>query len=134
MNSTEGSQKKILVIDDDPDFLEFLKTLLVDNGYAVVGATDGQQGVDQARKENPDLISLDITMPEKSGVGSYRDLKTDPELAKIPVIIVTGVSDDFKDYISRRKQVPPPEGYIAKPIEEAEYLGTIAELLKPGSF
>ncbi len=74
-------------------------------------------------------------MPEKSGVRFYRDLKGDPELAKIPVVIVTAVTgyggdpESFKKFISTRKQVPPPEGFIAKPIEREELLATIKELL-----
>ena len=129
MSDAQGSGKKILVIDDDADIVTFLTTLLEDNGYRVLSASDGLKGLEAARAARPDLISLDIAMPEKSGVRFYRELKADPDLSGIPVIMVTGVADDFKQFISGRKQVPPPEGYIGKPIDEAKYLATIRSLL-----
>jgi CheY-like chemotaxis protein len=129
MSNAQGSQKLILVVDDEPDVIAFLTTLLEDNGYKTISARDGQEALTTVNNQKPDLISLDITMPEKSGVRFYRDVKNDPNLKSIPVVIVTGVSDDFQKFISTRKQVPPPEGYIAKPIEEAKYLDTIKQLI-----
>ncbi len=77
----------------------------------------------------PDLITLDITMPEMTGVKAYRKLKEDPDLRKIPVVIVTGVTHDFKRFISTRDQVPPPEGYLEKPVKPEELLGEVRRLL-----
>jgi response regulator RpfG family c-di-GMP phosphodiesterase len=68
-------------------------------------------------------------MPEKSGVGVYRALKEDEESRDIPVIIITGVSDDFKHFISTRRKVPPPEGYLSKPVEPDQLLQKVRELL-----
>lgn len=124
-----SEKKKILVIDDDPDIVTFLITLLEDNGYDHVTASDGQQGIETARATRPDLILLDITMPEKSGVRFYREVRDDAELAKIPVVMVTGVMEEFKKFISTRRQVPPPDGYITKPIDQKALLETIARLL-----
>ena len=121
--------KKILIIEDDPDIVTFVKTLLEDNGYATVTAGNGKEGLEAVNREKPDLICLDITMPEKSGVRFYRDVKENDALKGIPVVMVTGVSEDFEKFISTRKQVPPPEGYIAKPIDKQKLLDTIAKLL-----
>ena len=129
MSDAQGAKKLILVVDDEPDIVAFLTTLLEDNGYRTLSARDGQEAWDRAKAEKPDLVSLDITMPEKSGVRFYRDFKNDADLGKIPVMIVTGVSDDFQQFISTRKQVPPPEGYISKPIVEKTYLEKVAEIL-----
>ena len=129
MSDAQGAKKLILVVDDEPDIVAFLTTLLEDNGYRTLSARDGQEAWDKAKAETPDLVSLDITMPEKSGVRFYRDFKNDPDLGKIPVIIVTGVSDDFQKFISSRKQVPPPDGYISKPIEEKTYLETVSKVI-----
>ncbi len=129
MSGSKNSQKTILVIDDEPDIVTFLTMLLEDNGYRVISAQNGQQGIDAARAEKPDLITLDITMPEKSGVKFYREIKDDPALGGIPVVMVTGVSGDFEQFIGGRKQVPPPEGYISKPIEEETILKTIVDLI-----
>ena len=112
-----AEQKKILIVDDDPDILVYLSTFLEDNGYATVTAKDGVEALNMVEAEAPDLIALDITMPEKSGVRFYRDMKEDPERKAIPIIIVTGVTKDFKKFISTRRQVPPPEGYVTKPID-----------------
>ena len=130
MSASEAPRKTILVIEDEPDVLDFIAALLQDNGYDVVSAVDGEKGLAAAQSHKPDLITLDISMPEKSGVKLYRELKGDPELAKVPVVMVTGVLSEFKQFISTRKQVPPPEGYISKPIEKDLLLKTVADLIK----
>lgn len=121
--------KTILVVDDDPDAREFLVTVLEDNGFAAVTANDGTDAIALIDDTVPDLISLDIAMPEKSGVAVYRKLKEDDRLKSIPVIIITGISDDFKKFISSRRQVPPPEGYISKPVDHEQFLKMVQDLL-----
>ncbi len=125
-----SQKKKILVVDDEKDMVIYLTTLLEDNGYDTLSAGDGQEGLNRARADGPDLILLDITMPEKSGVKLYRELREDAALMKIPVVIVTGVADEFKHFIHTRKQVPPPNGYLRKPVNHEELLKTIADLLQ----
>lgn len=121
--------KTVLVVDDDPDAREFLTTVLTDNGFLVVTANDGTEAIEIIEGNAPDLVSLDITMPEKSGVAVYRRLKENDETKGIPVIIITGISEDFKKFISSRKQVPPPEGYISKPVDHEQFLNLVRELL-----
>ena len=122
-------QKTILVVDDDPDARDFFVTVLEDHGYATVSARDGNEALDRIGDGLPDLVTLDITMPEKSGVGVYRKLREDEGLKDIPVIIITGVSDDFKHFISTRRQVPPPEGYLSKPVEPDQLLEKVRGLV-----
>jgi len=122
--------KTVLVVDDDPDARDFLTTVLEDNGFAAVTANDGTEAMAVIRRQPPDLVALDITMPEKSGVAVYRKLKEDEQLRSIPVIIVTGISDDFKRFISTRRQVPPPEGYISKPVDHEEFLQMVRKFLR----
>ena len=122
-------QKTILVVDDDPDARDFFITVLEDNGYATTFARDGNEALQRLSEGLPDLVTLDITMPEKSGIGVYRKLKESDEYKDVPVIIITGVSDDFKQFISTRRQVPPPEGYLAKPVEPEQLAGMVADLL-----
>jgi len=107
--------KTILVVDDDPDTRTYLTTVLQDNGFATVSAADGTEAMNKIEENLPDLIALDIAMPEKSGVAVYRSLKGDERLKSIPVIIITGISDDFKKFISTRRQVPPPKATSASP-------------------
>lgn len=120
-----AEQKKILIVDDDPDIREYLSTVFEDNGYAAITANDGAEATTQVQQEAPDLVALDITMPEKSGVRFYREMKEDPKYKAIPIIIVTGVTEDFKKFISTRRQVPPPEGYVTKPIDLDEILSLV---------
>jgi len=122
-------QRTILVVDDDPDAREFFVTVLEDNGFSTVSARDGNEAMDRLGEGKPDLVTLDITMPEKSGVGVYRGIKEDEQYKDIPVIIITGVSDDFKQFISTRRHVPPPEGYLSKPVEPQDLLAKVREFL-----
>ena len=121
--------KTVLVVDDDPDAREYLSTVLEDNGLAVLTAQDGSEALTKVEQETPDLISLDITMPGKSGVAVYRKLKEDDQFKSIPVIIITGVSDDFRSFISNRRQVPPPDGYINKPVDADAFVKMVRELI-----
>ncbi len=121
--------KTILVVDDDPDTRTFLTTVLEDNGYKTLTAEDGNQALAKIEQTTPDLIALDITMPEKSGVAVYRKVKEDNNLKKVPVIIITGVSNEFEKFISSRRQVPPPEDYISKPVDPDDLIKKVRRLL-----
>ena len=116
------SAKTVLVVDDEPDARDYLTTVLEDNGYSAVTAKDGIEAIARLEESVPSLVSLDITMPEKSGVAVYRKLKEDERFKSVPVIIITGVSDEFEKFISTRRQVPPPEGYISKPVDVDDFL------------
>ena len=135
MPSGETKPMKIQIIDDESSIVEYLEVLLTDNGYQTVSAADGVQGMEQTKSEMPDLICLDITMPEKSGIRFYRELRDDPELAHIPVVVVTAVtgyggnSEQFRHFLDTRRQFPPPEEFIAKPIERDRFLATINRVL-----
>lgn len=120
---------KILVVEDEADLVAYLKTMLADHGYDVVCAEDGIDGMAKARAERPSLITLDINLPRETGVRMYRELHEDPATASIPVIMITGVSHEFKRFIETRKQVPPPAGYFDKPVDPAALLAKIKEVL-----
>ncbi len=121
-------RKKILIVDDEEDIRTYLAALLGDQGYQTVVARDGEDARRQMEAIVPDLITLDISMPEKSGIRFYREVKGDPRWKGIPVIIVTGVSGDFRKFISTRQQIPPPEGYVSKPIDQQEILKLVKSL------
>jgi len=124
-----AARKRILIVDDEEDILTYLSTLLQDHGYETRMAKDGVEAWKKVEEDVPDLITLDISMPEKSGIRFYRDLKTSDRLKGIPIIIVTGVSEDFKKFISSRHQVPAPEGFVSKPIDQEEILKTISSII-----
>jgi two-component system phosphate regulon response regulator PhoB len=126
--------KKILIIDDEPDMVTFLCTLLEDNGYETVTAADGEEGLTKCKTEKPDLISLDLLMPNKTGIKMFRELRKDDEIKNIPVIMVTGFgkddvpSMDFKDWIQKRA-IRPPEAYIEKPVNKDVLLEAIRKAI-----
>jgi DNA-binding response OmpR family regulator len=124
-----NTRKTILVVEDEPDQIAYLETLLKDDGFAVITAADGREGFEKAKASRPNLITLDISMPEESGVRMFRDLQGDSATSDIPVIIITGITHDFKRFIETRKQVHPPQGYFDKPLDREKLLARINELL-----
>ena len=126
--------KKILIIDDEPDTLVFLGTLLKKNGYDVCEACDGVEGMKKVLSDEPDLVCLDLLMPEKTGIKMYREMRKDDALKKVTVIMMTGFSTsaigymDFKKFIHQRS-IPAPEGYIEKPIDKDEFLKAVKEVV-----
>ncbi len=120
--------KKILVIDDEPDVVSYLSTFLEDEGFEVATARDGPDGLSMVRAESPDLITLDITMPGMSGIEVLTNLRRDPDLASIPVVVVTGVAN-FQNLTTFRG-VRPPEAFMSKPVDRELLLVNIRKLLE----
>ncbi|MCA1961215.1 MAG: response regulator [Desulfomonile sp.] len=127
--------KKILIIDDEPDVVTFLGTLLRKNGYQVCEACDGVEGMKKVLEEKPDLVCLDLLMPEKTGLKMYREMRKDEHLQDVPVIMVTGIEavdpwdfKGFKQFIHERS-IPAPQGYIEKPIDKDQFLKAVREVL-----
>ncbi|MEN8148178.1 MAG: response regulator [Planctomycetota bacterium] len=127
----------ILIVDDEADVITYLSAMLTDAGHRVTTANNGAEAMDAVKADRPDLVSLDMSMPEKSGVRFYREMKEDADLAGVPIVIVTGVTNPwsgrggegtFEGFISSRKQVPPPEGFFEKPVKKDAYLAKVAEL------
>ena len=120
--------KTILVADDEPDFVTFIATLLEDHGATVYTASDGIEALKLAREKKPDLMTLDITMPGKTGVEVFEDIRNDDELRNIKVCIITGKPELRKLIYDR--SVRSPEGYIDKPIDEEGLLINVRKILK----
>ena len=118
---------KILVIDDEPDVCDFLSMVLEDNGAKVLTAEDGVQGLELARIERPDLITLDLSMPGMDGGKVFETLRKDPELADTLVCIVSG-KPELRKLIYERP-VRAPEGFMDKPIEEEAFLLNVRRIL-----
>ena len=127
--------KRVLVVDDELDMRTFITTLLETNGYKPFSAEDGVQGLEVARQKRPSLIILDIMMPKESGINLYRELKSDPDLKAIPVIMLSALSrktffhsqkvlDEYKG-----ERIPEPAAYIEKPPEPEELLEAIEKSL-----
>ena len=126
------SKTKILLVDDDRDFVEATKLVLESKPYEVVAAYDGDEGLAKARKEKPDLIILDIIMPVKDGFSAAEQLKKDSELKKIPVIMLTSFSEKGGESSLSVSQglALDADDYVDKPVSPHELLRRVERLLK----
>lgn len=125
--------KKVLIVDDEPEAIDFASAVLEENGYLAISAEDGIEGMEKVRAEKPDLVLLDIMMPGKGGIAMYGDLRKDEETKDIPVIIITGVArgQRFEESMMRKDpHIPLPDGYIEKPMKPEGLLELIGKLLK----
>lgn len=120
-------RKSILLIDDDPDFVEAVRVIVENGGYDVRVAYDGQEGLDAVAEKKPDLIVLDVMMPVLDGHATCAKLKTDTTTADIPIILLTAVADRVttSTYSHRDMLESAAEDYMPKPVEPMELLRTI---------
>ena len=125
-------KKRVLIIDDDQAVLAYLSAWFSDQDLEVDIAQNGNEANNKIQLNRPDLITLDIVMPEKTGVSFSRDLKKNPETTAIPVTIITGIQREFETFISHRRTAPPPDGYISKPFDREELLETVQRVLGLG--
>ncbi|MGB9698347.1 MAG: response regulator transcription factor [Thermodesulfobacteriota bacterium] len=123
---------KILVVDDEPDMVEMIKAALESANHQVVAAYNGQEGIDKAKKEKPDAIILDIMMPVKDGFVACKEMKEDPLLKHIPILVLTAVSEHFAHtrYAKSMGLELDAEDYIDKPIDPKILLARLEKLLK----
>ena len=123
---------KILLVDDDADFVESTKTVLESKPYEVIVAVNGDECLRKAREDKPDLILLDIIMPVEDGFTAAEQLKKDPGLAKIPVLMLTSYSTrGAGTSIPRSRGYElEAEDYIDKPVSPQDLLDTVAKHLK----
>ncbi len=121
--------KKILIVDDEPDVIEWMTAFFEDNGYATISAVDGAEAFALAKSEKPNLVTLDITMDQESGMRALKNLQDAEETRDIPIIICTGVSPDLKQFIDRTKQVQNPAAFLEKPIDRDVLLSKVNELI-----
>lgn len=124
-----------MVVDDEDSILVYLTMVLEDNGHQVSSARDADVALEKAKHERPDLITLDIMMPRRSGIAAYCDLRRDPTLAKIPVVFISGFSqlcDIGTEHSFRRlvpdKTIPRPQACLEKPIDVVEFLELVERL------
>ena len=104
--------KKILIVDDDRDFVEVMKDWFGTEGYNIVTAYDGEECIAQARKEKPGLIIMDISMPKMDGYSAVKLIKADEDIKHIPIIILTG-----KDQMEDLFKMEGVNEYVVKPFE-----------------
>lgn len=122
----------ILIIDDDPDFVQATRMVLESVPYRVITASNGDDGLQKAREEKPDLILLDIIMPTRDGFSACEKLKGDPTLANIPVIMLTAFGQKVAETSLAKAQglTLEAEDYIEKPVAPQDLLQRVAKHLR----
>ncbi|NVM24535.1 MAG: response regulator [Desulfobacterales bacterium] len=125
-------KKKILVVDDEPEMVKMLRMSLETASYEVIDAYNGQEGIDKTKKERPDAIIMDLMMPEKDGFVACKEIKSDPECAHIPILVLTAISDHLTQsrYAKSMGLELEAEDYIDKPVDPNLLLERLARLLE----
>jgi len=145
--------KTVMLVDDDTHMITFLSAVLQDNGYAVMSASNGSEGLKLLKETLPDLLILDVMMPKKSGFTLFKQIRRDDELKELPVLMLTGVAqslqemdEESEDTMARpqdnlrealRKQIQEMRGeglispnmFVDKPIEPEAFIDRVAELI-----
>lgn len=114
--------KKILIIDDDPNVVDYLTSFFEDSGYDTCQAMDANEGLDVAKKEKPDLITLDLEMPGDWGPRFYRKMSQEPSIKNTPVIVISGVSGN--EYA-----IGKAVASLSKPFDREELLKLVKETI-----
>jgi len=127
-----ADKKKVLVVDDDPDFLDSVATLLKRAGYTVVTGYDGEEAVAKAKAEQPDAMVLDVMMPKKDGYQACGELKADPDTEEIPILLLTAVASHVSttSYSHQDGMNTEADDYLDKGCEPAEIVERVEELLE----
>jgi len=120
--TNRGAPGKVLVVDDDPEIVTFLSTLLELEGIESSVATSAAAALEQLQQGRPDLVLLDIAMPDRDGIDLCKELKSDPRLAEVPVFVVS--ARPGKDVVDRALAAGAEE-FIRKPFENAELISRI---------
>ncbi|MHC4986110.1 MAG: response regulator [Planctomycetota bacterium] len=125
---------KVLIADDEQTCVDFVRMALSDMHCEVLEAFDGQQALDVAREHHPQLIILDVQMPERSGFDVFMELKKDSELAAVPVIMMTALGErmgmNFDPQEMGEYMGAEPEAYLDKPVDGAALKDTVGRLLE----
>jgi CheY-like chemotaxis protein len=122
--------QKIMVVDDDPDFVEITRTILLKQGYEVITAASGDEALDKVRADRPDLILLDIMMDTiLDGVNVSQELQEDPELRRVPLVMVSSIASTEHAEMFPTGEYLHVDSWLSKPIQPADLLKTVARFI-----
>jgi len=121
---------KILIVDDEIDLIMMLKMRLEANGYEIITANNGEEGLESAKNELPDLIMLDIMMPRMDGFAMLQEVRKNEKIKNIPIIVCSGME---RSKVEKESIKLGADAFVIKPIDSPILLNTIEELLKKSS-
>jgi DNA-binding response OmpR family regulator len=119
--------KKILCIEDEPEMIDLIRLILSRRGFEISGANGGKEGLEMVRREHPDLVLLDLMMPQIDGWEVYQQMKSDPALKTIPVIVVTAKAQSIDKVLGL--QIAKVDDYITKPFSPQDLLASVDKVL-----
>jgi CheY-like chemotaxis protein len=137
-SQSSSTGQSVLIIEDESQYANFLKTVLEDHGFTVRVASNADQALCLANEDAPDLITLDLLMPGKTGIKLYRELRTRDDLHNTKIVILTGLDtdshglcsyDEFFKRIAEKGQVAKPDAYLTKPIEAELFINSINRVM-----
>lgn len=123
-----SSHKRILCIEDDQEMIDLIRLILSRKGYKIIGAVGGIEGLEAMQKEKPDLVLLDLMMPDMDGWDVYQQMKADPALQSIPVIVVTAKAQNIDRVLGLH--IAKVDDYITKPFSPQELLAAVEKALQ----
>ena len=125
--TNKNATKRILCIEDETEMIDLIRLILSRRGYEVQGANGGKEGIELVRKEKPDLVLLDLMMPDMDGWEVYQQMKADEKTRDIPVIVVTAKAQSIDKVLGLH--IAKVDDYIAKPFSPQELLTSVEEVL-----
>jgi DNA-binding response OmpR family regulator len=123
----ESQAKRVVCIEDEPEMIDLVRLILGRKGFEVIGANGGVEGLEAVRREKPDLVLLDLMMPDMDGWEVYQQIKADEELRHIPVVVVTAKAQSIDKVLGLH--IAKVDDYITKPFGPQELLESITKIL-----
>lgn len=123
----EAKPRRVVCIEDEPEIIELVEMILGMEGFQIIGATGGAEGVARVRSEKPDLVLLDLMMPDMDGWAVYQSIKSDPALRDIPVIVLTAKAQSIDKVLGLH--IAKVEDYITKPFGPEDLIGSVNKVL-----
>ncbi len=125
-----SESKRVLIIDDDPDYVAAIRALLESSGYVVISASNGRDGIEEAKVHRPDVILLDVMMTERTeGVFTLQEFRRLPELTRTPVVVISSIYTDQPIFrVSPEAGWLPADVFLPKPVDPARLLEEVRRL------
>ncbi len=120
-------QKRVVCVEDEPEMIDLVRLILGRKGFEVIGANGGIEGLEMVRTEKPDLVLLDLMMPDMDGWEVYQQMKADPALREIPVVVVTAKAQSIDKVLGLH--IAKVDDYITKPFGPQELLESVEKIL-----
>jgi DNA-binding response OmpR family regulator len=123
----DSQAKRVVCIEDEPEMIDLVRLILGRKGFEVIGANGGVEGLEAVRREKPDLVLLDLMMPDMDGWEVYQQIKADEELRHIPVVVVTAKAQSIDKVLGLH--IAKVDDYITKPFGPQELLESVSKIL-----